>query len=97
ANERDDTARAMTMIKRLTILAIFRRIELDRTESILPSPHPRPQSGKDHGGPERSVARAASNKRSLSRWFKARFRRRGWARVQAGEAALRTHKQARGI
>jgi hypothetical protein len=32
-----DVAKAMTMVKRLTIFAIFRRTELDRTGSILPS------------------------------------------------------------
>jgi hypothetical protein len=36
AKERDDDAKAMTMIKRLTILT-SRRTELDRTGSILPS------------------------------------------------------------
>ena len=36
AKERDDAAKAMTMIKRLTILTMLRRTELNRTGSILP-------------------------------------------------------------
>jgi hypothetical protein len=37
AKERDAAAKAMTMIKRLTILTMLRRTELDRTGSILAS------------------------------------------------------------
>ena len=37
AKERDDAAKAMTTIKRLTILTMLRRTELDCIGSILPS------------------------------------------------------------